>query len=77
MASGLPVVTLDEPMNAAKFLVEKGKNGFVVTEKRLPGALTSLLSNRVSLRWVGWLSREISGERDWDSVVKLFLHVYV
>jgi len=77
MACGLPVVTLNAPMNAARFLVEAGKNGFVVDESQLSGALASLLFDKVFLKLIGRVSREISAEYDWDAVVRLLLGVYV
>ena len=77
MACGLPVVTLNAPMNAARFLVENGKSGFVVNEGQISDALASLLFDKVFLKRIGRVSREISAEYDWDAVVRLLLDVYV
>ncbi len=77
MACGLPAITLNAPMNAARFLVEEGKNGFVVDESQLSDALASLLFDKVFLKRIGRVSREISEEYDWDAVVRLLLDVYV
>ncbi|WP_234394461.1 glycosyltransferase [Thermococcus piezophilus] len=53
MASGLPVVTLNTPMNAARFLVENGRGGVVVEENKFGRALMSLLVGEALRRKMG------------------------
>jgi glycosyltransferase involved in cell wall biosynthesis len=68
MASGLPVVTIDAPMNAARFLVEDGKTGLVVPEEKLAEALSGLLDG--DYLTLGRRGREFSKAYDWDNVVR-------
>ncbi|WP_297510169.1 glycosyltransferase family 4 protein [Thermococcus sp.] len=73
MASGIPVVTSDHPMNASRFLVEDGKTGFVVSDKKLSGALIMALE-----RWkrMGHFASRRAGAYDWDRIVKELLSAY-
>ena len=75
MASGIPVVTVKHPMNASKYLVENGKNGFVVDNS--PKAFAqALLRAHGSSRKLGLFARERARHYDWDGVVKTLLRVY-
>jgi len=69
MASGLPVVTLDEPMNAAKFLVENGKNGFVVLDNIGGILLNFSLGHRKSSRSVVYGRFSF----DWNNIADVYL----
>lgn len=73
MASGIPVVTSDHPMNASRFLVEDGKTGFVVNTGKLPGTLLMALE-----RWkrMGRFASRCAGAYDWDRIVEELLNVY-
>ncbi|WP_297494956.1 glycosyltransferase family 4 protein [Thermococcus sp.] len=75
MASGIPVVTVEHPMNASKYLVESGKNGFIVDNS--PKAFAqALLRAYGSSRKFGLFAREKAKHYDWGDVVKMLLRVY-
>jgi len=74
MASGLPVVTLDAPMNAARFLVGSGRSGFVVGAEELGRVLLALLDDIKLGREMGRMMKgEMVEKYRWESVVKTWL----
>lgn len=68
-ASGLPVVTVDHPMNASKDLIVEGKNGFVaqVDERDFAEKILTALENRKKMKFV---STNIASEYDWNGIVE-------
>ncbi|EEB73821.1 glycosyltransferase family 4 protein [Thermococcus sp. AM4] len=74
MASGLPVVTLDEPMNAAKFLVEKGKNGFVVGIEGISGVLKHFLEDGTLTKRVSYYNQGTLSRYEWSWITQNWLY---
>ncbi|AJC71445.1 glycosyl transferase family 1 [Thermococcus guaymasensis DSM 11113] len=73
MACGLPVVTLNAPMNAARFLVENGKSGFVVKTEGILGVLSHLLEDGTLRVKVGKKEKAILRNYSWEKIVELWL----
>ncbi|ASJ15224.1 glycosyltransferase family 4 protein [Thermococcus radiotolerans] len=75
MASEVPVVTGEHPMNASVHLVEDGKTGFVVPldEELFARALLLAYDNSKKL---GSVAGERARRYDWDEVVRVLLSVY-
>lgn len=75
MASGLPVVTVEHPMNASMHLVENGKTGFVVPLNEESFARALMLAYESS-RVLGKIARKNAERYDWNEVVGKLLTVY-
>ncbi len=75
MASGLPVVTVNHPMNASRFLVENGKTGFVTPLGEEEFAAALLMVHEDSSR-LGRFARMASRKYDWSEIVEDLLSVY-
>ncbi len=75
MASGLPVVTVNHPMNASRFLVENGKTGFVTSLSWEEFASALMMAHEGS-SWLGRFARALSADYDWDRIVEVLLSVY-
>ncbi len=73
MASGLPVITLDAPMNAARFLVENGRSGLVAGKGELERALLALLGDRKLGKKMGMEGRRLAQRYRWEGVVEAWL----
>ena len=70
-ACGLPVVTVNSPMNAAKYLITE-KNGFVVEDSPNPLAMRIielLESGGYSLKMMSEEAKKTSMNFDWESIV--------
>ena len=72
MASGLPVVTLDAPMNAARFLVEDGA-GVAVGADELGVAILTLLGDKKLGRKMGAKGKMLARRYEWENVVGVWL----
>lgn len=75
MASGTPVVTVKHPMNASAYLVESGKDGFVV-EANVKKFAKALLIAHENSKKLGTFARKKAERYDWNWVVKRLLSVY-
>ncbi|WP_297065479.1 glycosyltransferase family 4 protein [Thermococcus sp.] len=73
MASGLPVVTLNAPMNAARFLVENGRSGFAVGADELGMAVLTLLGDKKLNRKMGAKGKMLARHYEWENVVGVWL----
>jgi len=75
MASGRPVVTVWNLMNASAYLVENGKTGFVTRadEKSFADALAMALMKRKKL---GKIASRKAQHYDWDEIAGYLLLVY-
>ena len=73
MACGLPVVTLNAPMNAARFLVENEKNGFVVRTEGILEVLSHLLEDGTLRVKAGKKEKVILRNYSWEKIVELWL----
>ncbi|WP_297486562.1 glycosyltransferase family 4 protein [Thermococcus sp.] len=72
MASGLPVVTLNAPMNAARFLVGEGA-GFAVGADELGVIILTLLGDKKLNRKMGAKGRMLARRYEWENVVGAWL----
>lgn len=73
MASSLPVITLDAPMNAARFLVENGRSGFVIEAGEFGRALLALLDDGKLGRKMGMIGKSQAVRYGWENVVRAWL----
>jgi glycosyltransferase involved in cell wall biosynthesis len=75
-ACGIPVVVVDYPMNAAKDLVQKGKNGYISKPdpEDLAQTIIKTLKNRERMVET---SIAMSEDYDWDRIVDQLEHVYI
>ena len=75
MASGLPVVTLNHPMNASKFLVKNGRSGFVANfnENEFGEKILNAFDSSLKL---GKIAQESSVSFDWDVIVTRLQGLY-
>ncbi|OKY77904.1 MAG: Glycosyltransferase, AglL family [Candidatus Methanohalarchaeum thermophilum] len=71
MAAKTPVITVNEPDNAAKNLIN-GKNGKVtqLNENKIRRKLTELLENKDKLDEMGSYGREFAQKFSWDSIAE-------
>lgn len=74
-ASGLPVIVVDYPMNAAKELIFQGENGYIAdpTPEDLAKNMIKSLENRLRMREK---SISISKDYDWDRIVDSLETIY-
>jgi glycosyltransferase involved in cell wall biosynthesis len=73
MACGLPVVSSSQP-----FLVENGKNGFVVGVKNpdgIAGAIIKIHKKKVGKK-MAKMGEEMVKKYDWDNVAKSAIEIY-
>ena len=75
MASRTPVVTVKHPMNASAYLVESGKDGFVVEANVKKFAEALLLAHENSQK-LGAFARKKAERYDWNWIVKRLLSAY-
>jgi glycosyltransferase involved in cell wall biosynthesis len=75
MASGVPVVTVEHPMNASMHLVENGKTGFVVPLEEESFARALMLAHENSAR-LGRIAKGNAWHYDWGEIVERLLVVY-
>lgn len=68
-ACGLPVVVIDHPMNAAKDLINPGKNGFIAkpTEESFSNNIVEGLNSGNEL---GNECKEFAADYDWNNIIK-------
>ena len=75
MAAGIPVVTVRHPMNASTFLVEHGKNGFIVDMDVKAFARDLSFAFAESGR-LGACAGKTARRYDWDRIVRDLLSAY-
>jgi len=75
MASGVPVVTVEHPMNASMHLVENGRTGFVVPLSEESFARALMLAHEDSAR-MGRIAGRKAERYDWGEIVEKLLTVY-
>jgi len=75
MASGTPVVTVAHPMNASSYLLENGKDGFVV-DVDVRKFAEALLLARENSKKLGAFARKKAERYDWNWIVKRLLSAY-
>ncbi|WP_099209487.1 glycosyltransferase family 4 protein [Thermococcus henrietii] len=75
MASGVPVVTVEHPMNASMHLVENGRTGFVVPLSEEFFARALMLAHEDSAR-MGRIAGRKAERYDWGEIVRELLTVY-
>ncbi|ADZ09559.1 glycosyl transferase group 1 [Methanobacterium lacus] len=75
-ACGTPVVVVDYPMNAAKDLVQEGRNGYISKPdpEDLAQTIIKTLKNRKNMVET---SRSMSKNYDWDRIVDELENVYL
>ncbi|MBA7557564.1 putative glycosyltransferase EpsD [subsurface metagenome] len=69
-ACGIPVVTIDHKDNAARDLIEEGKNGFVcqLNEEEIAKRIIRILENN-SGRKLKKVCMDLAKKYDWDKIV--------
>ncbi|WP_297417800.1 glycosyltransferase family 4 protein [Thermococcus sp.] len=75
MASGIPVVTMNHPMNASRYLMESGRDGFVA-DVSLEGFAEALLTAYHNSKKLGTFAQKRAERYDWDRIVKVLIRVY-
>lgn len=67
-ACGLPAVVIDHPMNAAKELIEYGKNGFIAenTEESLAEKITEAINSKEEITSS---CKDFAQDYDWNKIV--------
>ncbi len=75
-ACGIPVVTVNHKDNAARDLIEEGKNGFVcqLDEKEIAKNIMKGIKNRNRIKQTCTNSVKLY---DWDNIMKKFEEVYL
>jgi glycosyltransferase involved in cell wall biosynthesis len=76
-ACGIPVITIDHKDNAARDLIEEGKNGFVcqLDENEIAKKIIRILINNSS-RGMEGTCVELAERYDWDKIVDKIEEVY-
>ncbi len=76
-ACGIPVITIDHKDNAARDLIEEGKNGFVcqLNEEEIAKRIKRILINNSS-RGMEENCVELAKRYDWDKIVDEIEEVY-
>jgi glycosyltransferase involved in cell wall biosynthesis len=76
-ACGIPVITIDQKDNAAKDLIEEGKNGFVcqLDEEEIAKRIMRILINN-SNREIKKVCMNLAKKYDWDKIVDEIEEVY-
>jgi len=76
-ACGIPVITIDHKDNAARDLIEEGKNGFVcqLDENEIAKKIIRILKNNSSLE-MQKLCMDLAKKYDWDKIVDEIEGVY-
>lgn len=71
-ACNLPVITVNEPSNAGKNLIQNDKNGYVcqLNEKELANSIKKALNKK------DWDCKQYVYKYDWNSIIKNFEEVY-
>lgn len=77
-ACGIPVITIDHKNNAAKDLIEEGKNGFVceLSEKEITKRIMETLENN-SFQKIQKNCIELSKKFDWNRIIDEIEGVYL
>jgi glycosyltransferase involved in cell wall biosynthesis len=77
-ACGIPVITIDHKDNAAKDLIEEGKNGFVcqLNEEEIANRIIRILENS-SGRKMKEACKDLSKKYNWDKIVDEIEGVYL
>lgn len=72
LACGLPVITVEHPMNAATELIKDGQNGFIckLDENDIAGKIIGLLENETIRSNMSEVARHSVKDYDWDRIVK-------
>ena len=67
-ACGLPAVVIDHPMNAAKDLIEYGKNGFIAenTEESLAEKINEAINSKEEITSS---CKDFAQDYDWNKIV--------
>jgi glycosyltransferase involved in cell wall biosynthesis len=73
-AAGIPVVTVDMPDNAAKYLIEQGENGLVceLSPEAIATAIETLLHDRKPASYYAAFSEKY----DWKNIIPQMEEVY-
>ena len=76
-ACGIPVITIDHKDNAARDLIEEGKNGFVcqLNEEEIAKRIMRILENS-SGRKMKKVCMDLAKKYDWDKIVDKVEEVY-
>jgi len=76
-ACGIPVITIDYKDNAARNLIEEGKNGFVcqLNEEEIAQRIMRILENN-SCRKMKEVCMDLAKKYDWDKIVDEIEGVY-
>ena len=77
-ACGIPVITIDHKDNAAKDLIEEGKNGFVckLNEEEITKKITRILDDN-SGRKLKKVCMDLAKKYDWNKIVNRIEEIYV
>lgn len=72
MACGLPVITVEHPMNAACGLIRNSQNGFIskIDERAISQAILKLLRNDSLRANISKAAKDAIREYDWDRIAK-------
>ena len=70
MACGLPVITIQHPMNASCELIKDGENGFLsnLNSQNLAGKISLLLSNNELRNTLSFAAKNSVSEYDWNAI---------
>lgn len=70
MACGLPVITIQHPMNASCELIKDGENGFLsnLNSQDLAGKISLLLFNNKLRNTLSFAARNSISEYDWNAI---------
>ncbi|GAJ09447.1 unnamed protein product, partial [marine sediment metagenome] len=76
-ACGIPVITIDYKDNAARNLIEEGKNGFVcqLNEEEIAQRIMRILENN-SCRKMEEACKDLAKKYDWNKIVDEIEGVY-
>lgn len=77
-ACGLPVITVDHPMNASKQLITDGKNGFIVkvSEEQIAEKIIDLITNENLRKKMSLYSIDYVREYDWNILMNKIERIY-
>jgi glycosyltransferase involved in cell wall biosynthesis len=78
MAAGLPVITVEHPMNSATELIKEGVNGYLSspTAEELASRVISLFKNKDMIKRLSGLAKESTRNYDWKKIAEISEEFY-